>query len=172
MQEEWRDVPGYGGRYQVSSLGRVRKSVTEYLLSQSPNTSGHLQVSLLREGKTKKCLVHRLVAMAFLGRPAAEKPLALHRDDDKTNNAISNLYWGTHKDNRRDAFKNETAAMPNNRGCRNGAAKLTEEDVLDIRKRLATGVSREEIAGSFGVSESTVKSIGNKQRWAWLSEVA
>ena len=64
-------------------------------LKATPNKSGHLQVNLYDEdGRSKHMLVHRLVAEAFIDNPE-NLPCINHKDEDKTNNCISNLEWCT-----------------------------------------------------------------------------
>ena len=111
-QEEWRPVVGFEGLYQVSNLGRVRNARNGFPMAISRASKGagrvekeHAAVYLYREGHMFKRRVHVLVLEAFRGeRP--EGMLALHRDDDKDNNTLENLYWGTVWDNRDDARRN------------------------------------------------------------------
>lgn len=56
------------------------------------NNKGYLKVILCKDGKTKQLLVHRLVANAFIPNPL-NLPFINHKDEDKTNNAVSNLEW-------------------------------------------------------------------------------
>lgn len=113
-EEEWRSVPGYEGLYEVSSLGRVRSLDRSYphRLSGVPiprrgknlklNTSGrYTRVSI--GGKSFQ--VHRLVALAFIPNPE-DYPVVRHLDDDKVNNSVMNLAWGTYRDNSLDATRN------------------------------------------------------------------
>ena len=105
MQEIFKDIPGYEGAYQVSSLGRVnslpkikatRKKGSTYLtkeriLNPTIGTCGYFKVPLYN-GKSKTFRVHQLVAMAFLGHiPNNYKLVVDHRDDDKLNNNLDNL---------------------------------------------------------------------------------
>lgn len=107
-EEEWRPVVGYEGFYEVSSLGRVRNIATgmgrtpgRILKPHGRGRYGHQAVDL-RDGKrTRAMALHRVVALAFIPNPR-NLPLVLHADDDVTNNRVSNLRWGTHKDNTRD----------------------------------------------------------------------
>jgi hypothetical protein len=109
--ENWRDIPGYEGRYQVSDLGNVR-SVDRRVdcgygghrwykgktLALSPHPAGYLQCALYERGKQHSFTVHTLVAMAFLG-PAPTKHDVLHLDHNKRNNTPSNLKYGTRGEN-------------------------------------------------------------------------
>jgi hypothetical protein len=108
--EEWRDIKGYEGLYQVSNLGRVKSLsrtierskygsifVSEKILSTN-STKGYLYVSLCKCGKQKRVRVHRLVAEAFI--PNQDNlPEVNHKDENKENNAVSNLEWCTNKYN-------------------------------------------------------------------------
>lgn len=100
MIEEWKDINGYEGLYQVSNLGRVKsfKGKSERILKPGLNAKGYLGVNLYKNSKPKNIRVHRLVARAFI--PNQEnKPEVNHIDEDKTNNTVSNLEWTTGKEN-------------------------------------------------------------------------
>ena len=95
-QEQWRDVEGYDGMYQVSDLGRVRsrKSGEWKVLSQG-KVRGYLQVVLSKGGKCKNYKVHRLVAQAFIQNDDDSKTQINHRDECKQNNRLWNLEYCT-----------------------------------------------------------------------------
>lgn len=128
--EEWKPVAGYEGFYDISNRGRVRsldrivntktgpqrhKGKT---LKPSPDSSGHLQVILYNAGNPTRFAVHRLVAIAFL--PKSEHEQVLHRDDEKFNNQVDNLYWGTPVDNMQDKILNGNNHETNKTQCRRG----------------------------------------------------
>lgn len=105
--EEWKDIPGYEGMYQVSSFGRV-KSVRKFKKSKhgcnialeekvirpfvKSKKANYLRVSLIKDGKRTKYSVHRLVAMAFIPNPN-NLPQVNHKDENKENNRVDNLEW-------------------------------------------------------------------------------
>lgn len=102
--ENWVDIIGYEGLYQVSDLGRVKRLKGENckqdrILSQVEGGKGYLKVCLYKKGKKKFYWVHRLVAINFLGDRSAEKLEIDHLDWDKHNNALYNLRWITHREN-------------------------------------------------------------------------
>jgi len=113
--EEWKDIIGFCNQarkwqYQVSSFGRVRKHTSDgyFEVRQRPTSQGYTCVSIRAETATKNrdILVHHLVLTAFISqRPPGL--LALHKDDDKTNNHVSNLIWGTHQQNSDDFKRNK-----------------------------------------------------------------
>ena len=111
MKEEWRDIKGYEGLYQVSNLGRVKSlprmvkrkngsySITkEKMLKPSKNKDGYLKVGFNKDGICKKFLVHRLVAMAFIPNPDNLSEIN-HKDECKISNNVDNLEWCTHEYN-------------------------------------------------------------------------
>lgn len=91
--EIWKDVKEYEGLYQVSNLGRV-KSVRKNVIMSTPKNlkDGYLRVNLKRNGSQKQCLVHRLVATAFIENPN-NLPFINHMNEDKCDNRIENLEW-------------------------------------------------------------------------------
>lgn len=95
--EQWRDVEGYDGAYQVSDLGRVRsrKSGEWRVLSASKNRKGYLHIDLSRDGKRKNASVHRLVAQAFIPNSDESKTQINHRNEIKSDNRVSNLEYCT-----------------------------------------------------------------------------
>ena len=116
MEEIWKDVKGFEGRYQVSNLGRVRSldftwlaynyKVCGYveckrkgkILKPKTSYNGYLQVCLKISSKNHYKLLHRLVADAFIPNPN-NLPTVNHKDEDKWNNRVDNLEWCTYKYN-------------------------------------------------------------------------
>ena len=94
MKEFWRDIEGYEGLYQISNLGRVRsfKRNKVRVLKPVANKYGYLIVNLRKNNSLKTLSIHRLVAQAFLPNPN-NFPQVNHKDEDKTNNIVSNLEW-------------------------------------------------------------------------------
>lgn len=124
--EEWKDIAGYEGLYQVSNLGNV-KSVARlhntkhggYIQGERiikakktdrlkrNNHSGrteYLQVGLCSNGKTKMFLLHRLVALAFIPNPL-NKPCVNHKNGNGFDNKVENLEWVTNSENINHAWR-------------------------------------------------------------------
>ena len=120
--EDWRDVVGYEGCYEVSNLGRIRSvdrvvtnrlGVTRKLkgrvLRVFPNSrSGHLQTNLCNAGVETVVAVHRVVLIAWVGDPPGSDYECCHNNGDPTDNRVCNLRWGTRSDNNNDAVKHGT----------------------------------------------------------------
>ena len=107
--EEWREVRGYEGIYEVSNIGSLkslaRKSsigrrLKEKVLRGYVSSSGYLSVPLSKNGTSKTRQVHQLVAIAFLGHtPCGCTIVVDHIDNDKSNNTLDNLQLITHREN-------------------------------------------------------------------------
>lgn len=105
---EWIDVPGYDGRYQVSRDGRVRSLIAgaPFVLTNMRHYRGHLFVHLYTpRGERKKEFVHRLVAVAFIPNPDAH-PIVNHRNMRKDDNRTENLEWTTISGNTQHYYDN------------------------------------------------------------------
>ena len=104
-----RDVKGYEGIYAVTEQGEVWSHLSHKFLKSADNGTGYRYVHLRRDGKGRNCLVHRLVAEAFV-----ENPLRLaevnHKDENKQNNNKDNLEWCSHSYNNRYGSKRERGA--------------------------------------------------------------
>ena len=95
--EQWRDVEGYDGMYQVSDLGRVRshKRGEWRVMRPGKSNKGYLRVGLFRDGKAKNYKIHRLVAQAFIQNDDESKTQINHIDECKQNNRLWNLEYCT-----------------------------------------------------------------------------
>jgi len=107
MEEIWKDIEGYEGRYKVSNLGNVKGMLFhgrshEHSIKPVLHHTGYLIVQLSKH-PSKSFVVHRLVAKAFIP-PIAGKPCVNHIDGNKTNNRVDNLEWVTYAENTKHAI--------------------------------------------------------------------
>jgi hypothetical protein len=170
--EIWKDVLGFENYYQVSDLGRVKSKDrwSDYLsyqrkgktLNLVQNRKGYLRVKFHIDCKEIQKTVHRLVAIAFIPNPE-NKPEVNHLDGNKLNNAKWNLAWATEKENTNHAI--EIGLRPRNAPS---TAKLTESNVLEIRKMIANGNKLRDIAKLFPVVECTISAIKHRRLWSEL----
>lgn len=89
--EIWKRIEEYPN-YSVSTEGEVRQDKKGKLLAKEKTVHGYYRVTLCKDGKTKHCAIHRLVASAFLPNPDGLTQVN-HIDEDKSNNSIGNLEW-------------------------------------------------------------------------------
>lgn len=157
MTEDWRDIPGYEGTYQISNLGRIRKIMVR---KSHLDSRGRPRMILSKGGKTKNFPVSVLVALAFKG-PRPSGTYVCHNDGDCTNNSADNLRYDTPKANSEDRAKHGRTV----RGEKHSTSKLTESDVMEIRRLLDAGESQVTVSKRYGVSQSLVSSIGRREIW-------
>lgn len=103
IKEEWRNIKGYEGKYQVSNLGRVkslnyRQTGKEKIMNPGLLRKGYLGICLCKNGKQIPVKIHRLVAETFLPNPN-NLPVINHIDENPANNRIDNLEFCTIKYN-------------------------------------------------------------------------
>jgi len=87
-----------------------------------------------------------------------------HLDGNKMNNHVSNLAWGTTTQNRHDRILHGTSSE----GEKNGCAKLTDDEVLEIRRRAKNGERQKLLANEFQMSISAVEHIVQRRKWKHL----
>ena len=148
--EEWRDIPGYEGYYQVSDLGRVR-SVDRVLRKMRPGGGemvyphrgrvlrsgacggGYLKVTLSVEGVQRNAMIHTLVAITFIG-PRPDGHVILHANGDRLDNRLANLSWGTPAQNGADMVRHGTNYWRNKKVCLRGHP-LADPNLVEYQKR-------------------------------------
>ena len=114
MEEIWRDIKGYEGLYQVSSLGSI-KNIEKNIYSKLYKQIGYLGVDLTKNKIKKRHLVHRLVAKAFI--PNVEnKAQVNHINGLKDDNRVGNLEWCTARENNIHAIKTGLKVPTGNEG--------------------------------------------------------
>lgn len=168
MEEEWRPVVGYEDYYEVSSYGRVRRTVKDNrwpalgIMKTFPNSDGYPSLCLRDHYRKRKHLtVHALVLLAFVGPPG--DLVCRHLDGNKNNNHLSNLRWGTCQENVDDMRAHGT--IP--RGVRSGRrTHLTEDDIQRIRKLRDDGAAGPEVAKVFQISKAQVYRIHDRTSWS------
>ena len=171
--EQWKPVPGYEDYYEISNLGRVRRVSPERgtwfgrIITPNPGSDGYPCIRFAVNGVKKTYSLHRIVALTWV--PGYEHGLQVnHKDCDKTNNAADNLEWVTPGENVRHARANlDSGWSPEThaRGEQVHTAKLTEDQVLEIRQLAASGMSNRKLAEQFGINHSQINRIINRKFW-------
>ena len=155
-EEIWRPIPDWED-YHISNFGRVKHKAR--ILKPALIRAGYLQVGLHKDGKQKRFLLHRLVALAFIPNPDS-KPEINHRDGFKFNCHVSNLEWATRSENIRHAVKFGLIKS----GEEHGRAKLTTRQVQFIRDN-PDRLTIYKLAEMFGVRASQISQIRTGKRW-------
>lgn len=105
MKEIWKDIKGFEGLYAISNKGNVKSLRSGKILKPYDN-GGYYRIALNKGGKSKRFLVHVLVATHFIGDKPFKNAQINHKDLNKYNNCATNLEWVTPSDNVRHAIKN------------------------------------------------------------------
>lgn len=151
MSEQWRDIAGYEGIYQVSDQGHIRNVKRGRERQLHYNNNGYVQVVLSRENKREHPLVHRLVALAFIPNPEG-KPQINHKNGVKTDNRPDNLEWCTMGENLK--HRHRVLGQPGGR-CKPVVCIETGTEYPSAKAA----------AGALGVSRAAVINIcNNKQK--------
>jgi len=164
-KEIWKSIPGHPF-YEVSSIGRVRRMGPAHgakvgRVLKHWITVGYPFVSLWAGNKKTSIPVHRLVALAFLPEPGQGQTQVAHGDGNGENNAVENLRWATPTENMSDRLKHGTHFH----GERNPGAKLSRDQVLQIRQRCAAGEVHRLVASDYGTCRQNVSDIAAGRRW-------
>ncbi len=146
-------------RYAVSQDGLVLDLAKSREVGQFLSRDGYRKVNIrLDSGERKAKFVHRLVAENWLDGSGEQ---VRHIDGDKLNNSVSNLAWGTCRENIMDKWRH--GRMPH--GPAHHGSKLTPEAVLEIR---ASKESNAELGARFGVTRSAIYHARNGDSYGWL----
>ena len=166
-KEEWKDIEGYEGRYQVSNCGRIRSFLTKcvrnnveicdensHMMKPVHNIFGYCVVRLHKNDGGKAFAVHRLVAKAFILNPN-NLPQVNHMDGNKQNNNSDNLEWVTAKENIAHSFSTGLHME----GSDHPITIIHKEKLHEVVGFRKLGLSFREIGEQFGIEKSTAAYI-------------
>lgn len=162
--EEWRDIVGYEGKYQISSLGRlsmygVYRDGRKYAsrIKKTRLDTGGYEYAILTDfsGKTKTWKIHRLVAITFIPNPN-KYPCVDHIDGDRRNNRTVNLRWATYSMNANNPITRDRLSKALKRYCsqdfvreRHRENALKPQNMQARRTKIIRTVYRLDKNGSF-----------------------
>lgn len=165
---EHREILGYPD-YRACDDGTIR-SVHTKLNRQSwsplrprPVKGGYQTVALYRNGTRANHLIHRLILEAFVG-PCPEGMEGCHKDHNPANNRLGNLEWGTHQYN-----MGQSIAAGHGIGETHSKARITEDDVREIRRLVASGVSYKELGQRYGLKTNVIGAVVYGKSWSHVT---
>ncbi|WP_082501174.1 HNH endonuclease [Methylobacterium sp. Leaf88] len=158
--QRFRAILGFP-RYMVGDAGEVFSAIRACrMLRHTVSPQGYPYVSLMdADGRPRKMLIHRLVAIAFIANPR-RLPIVNHRNGVKTDPCVENLEWTTYSENNDHARATNLSSAV---GETHYAAKLSDAAVAEIRRLGGTGLFHREIAVRFGVRRQHITKIVNGQ---------
>ena len=170
MEEIWKDVIGYEGKYQCSNFGNFKSLAKlekgtrrvcirkEKMLTPSKDGCGYYQIHI--EGKSISA--HRLIAFAFIPN-LDNKEQINHKNGIKTDNRIENLEWMTRSENCKHSF---VIGLQDNKGENHPKAKMTNETVKEIRAKYIPNIyPSRKLAKEYGLSKTNILDIVNRRIW-------
>ncbi len=175
---EYRSIPGFPDWYRVGDDGTMWSRVIKnqgnvrpkrlgewYTMRPAPcRSTGYSQVAITNlNGLKKSHRVYRLVMLAFVG-PLPDGMQTRHLNGDRNDNRLSNLAYGTPKENNGDKYIHGTHLY----GDRTPKAKLTEVQVVEIRQKAEAGMKYKELAEIYGVKWRTIGSVVRAENWKRL----
>lgn len=133
LKEKWAPCRGYEGLYEISNKGKIRSLLKGTriiddktgIMKQKIDTHGYYRINLHKNKTMKSELISRLVAMAFIPNPN-NFLIVGHKDDNKKNNTIKNLYWTTIKENNHHNGKYEKLLIAHNEKIKMISKKLSK----------------------------------------------
>jgi len=169
--ERWKNIRNYEGLYSVSNLGRIKrlkgfKRKNDRILKPVKRSKyGHECVYLSKNTNQKQYFIHRLVLETFISQcpPGME---CRHLDGKPWNNELTNLCWGTKKENQEDSKKHGTRV--DNRGSNQWKAILNDNKVKKILKLLELHESCSNIAKKFNISIRSIYYIKQNKTWTHI----
>lgn len=169
--ETWKPIP-IAPDYEVSDLGRIRSwkkwgggprtlRSQPFVRKLHKNKSGHWKADLMIDCKEHSFRVARLVALAFHGYPPPGKNFACHVDGNRDNNTPGNIKWGSPHDNAQDTIRHGRTLT----GSKCHLAKVGDDDVREMRRLRAAGLTYRAVGEKFGLSSSQVSRIARGICW-------
>lgn len=172
IEEQWLDIPGYEGLYQISNFGRVKSFYFKNPRILKPHkVKGYSNVELYKNKKKKQFYIHRLVMENFCPIENMNVLDVNHKDEDKSNNHISNLEWMTHKDNLNYGSRAEKARMKM-QGKNSSRSKKVRCIEKDVRYEALREAERQLGIPATNISKACkgkIKTAGG-YRWEYVEE--
>ncbi len=170
VQEEWRQIIGFEGRYEISNYGRVKSLVIRlkcgWKIRKLSKHRGYNLLTLKKNGKSYRKSCSRMILESFIGTPRNPIMQAAHLNNIPLDNRLKNLKWCTPQENsdHKKIFGTEL------KGSRNGMSTINEDTAIKIYKdslkiNLNKRGSAAVLAKKYNVTRSIIFHIAKKRRW-------
>lgn len=168
MNEIWKTCK-LNENYEISNLGNIKNIKRNKLLKPTiVKSNGYKSVKLRINNKSKRICVHRLVLLTFKPNEYFENAVVNHKDCNKLNNTLENLEWCSQKENNIHAHKMNRYPKINKNGTANPNSKLTNIDIINIRKLYNEGTSQTKLSERYNLTISNINLIVNNKTWTHL----
>jgi hypothetical protein len=170
--EKWMPIVGHDGKYEISSLGRLKAlkrkgTLNDRISVGSLHAFGYVNVKISDTGVCHTYKVHCLQAAAFL-LPEKGRNQVNHKNLIKSYNVLSNLERCTNAENQIHSFASGTRVRNHKNGDECSYSKLTSEEVLSIRNELSLGSTGAELSRKYDISQQAISAIKFKRNWKQL----
>lgn len=175
--EIWKDIEGYEKLYKVSNYGDVYSERKKIVLVKDNSDPRYMRTTLCKNGVCKRFSIARLVAKTFIPNPYNKKTVN-HINGNGCDNNVSNLEWATQSENIKHKFYVLGYKIPQSvkdkrsliRGNKHPSAKLTENDVIKIKRKIMLGFKNVDLAKEYGVTAENICAIKTGKTWNWLED--
>ncbi|HSH53341.1 MAG TPA: HNH endonuclease [Bacteroidales bacterium] len=166
--EKWRILTFEGisdsEKYEISNYGRIKSfkvDKTGTIINGSTLKGYKILNIKLQNGKRTTKYIHKLAAELFIPKDNQRQEYVIHLDFDKSNNHIDNLRWVT----KETMFAHQKINPNYKRGTIN-YSKLTETDVIRLKKKLKRGKNKlYKLAKEFGITHTQLNRIRRGENW-------
>ena len=159
-----KDFPGYyisREGFLYSRYDKVGRLTDTYKRNKTyVRSNGYVQVVLkiLKENRLRRVYIHRLVAETYIPNPD-NKPCVGHKDNNRENNTVENLYWCTHKENTKQCIDDGRFNIP--------SQKLNDESINSMIEDYESGMSNIQIKAKYKISIMTMYKYFNERGVIW-----
>ena len=174
MKDNIPNLPGYHvtkdgkvySRRTTRSYTKTYHPLKFYIQKRDRYNNGNLTLTVTVRINKRPWKVHRLVALAYIPNPE-NKPQVCHKDNNRLNNHVSNLYWGTNKENHeqmsRDGRSRKGKIQHTCKGESNPMSKLSNHQRREIIHKYSTSISSRKLAKEYGVTHTLILGIWKKR---------
>ncbi len=159
-------IVNYEGLYSINSDGQIFSHKRNKILKPIKRKDKYLVCCLYKNRQAKTLRIHRLVLLAFIGYPPKYKLDCNHKNGIRSDNRVSNLEWCSRSENIKHSYRVLNRQPTKNHGIN---SKVTEKDVLQIRRLYVTGrYTQKQLGQTFNIDRTQISNIILRKCWKYL----